>query len=399
MAGIFFQKGIKGQQSGSVSEKVYITNSFNLPPFKYIKMATKTADKEAKTSNLMTMEELLAQEKPIAQLQRGDVVEGTVIDINHGEILVDVGAKAEGVIVSSEIREEKEMVADLKPGDGLLVYIVSTENEHGQIQLSLKKAALARKWISLKKAADDSEVLTVRVLEYNKGGLIVDYQKIRGFIPFSHLVSGPARTATPQEVTDELNNLISKELQVVIIEADQKTNRLILSEKKAHQDAEREKKTALMAKFNLGDVVMGTVTRVMPFGLLVDIGGFDALVHASEVSWDKSSDFTSDYQVGKEIQVKVVELDEQNGKVNLSIKQLSHDPWEDKSGFYKVGQAVEAVVTKITSYGTIVDIDQLTGLLRDSSGEFKVGDKLNAFVINVDKNSRRLDISLEEPKA
>src|SRR5690606_21400423 len=168
-------------------------------------MATKTANNAAES---MTMEELLAQEKPIAQLQRGDVVEGTVIDMVHGEILVDVGAKAEGVIVSSEIREEKEMVSDLKPGDSLLVYIVSTENEHGQVQLSLKKAALARKWITLKKAADEGEVLTVKVLEYNKGGLIIESQKIRGFIPFSHLVSGPARTATPQEVTEELNALI-----------------------------------------------------------------------------------------------------------------------------------------------------------------------------------------------
>src|SRR5690606_20090007 len=108
-----------------------------------------------------------------------------------------------------------------------------------------------------------------------------------------------------------------------------------------HQDAEREKKAALMAKFNVGDIVKGTVSRVMPFGLLVDIGGFDALVHASEVSWDKSSDFTTDFQVGQEIEVKVVELDEQNGKVNLSLKQLSQDPWEDKAGDYKVGQKVD----------------------------------------------------------
>ena len=381
-AGIFIQKGSRVIQT--------------LQDLKF--MATQTAEKEAKTANSMTMEELLAQQKPIAQLQRGDVVEGTVIDMVHGEILVDVGAKAEGVIVSSEIREEKEMVNDLKPGDTLLVYIVSTENEHGQVQLSLKKAALARKWITLKKAADEGEVLTVKVLEYNKGGLIVDSQKIRGFIPFSHLVSGPARTATPQEVTDELNALIGKELQAIIIEADQKTNRLILSEKKAHQDAEREKKAALMAKFNVGDVVKGTISRVMPFGLLVDIGGFDALVHASEVSWDKNSDFTTDFQAGQEIEVKVVELDEQNGKVNLSLKQLSQDPWEDKAGSYKVGQKVDGTVTKITSYGIILDVDQITGLLKDAGGDYKVSDTLSAYVTNIDNASRRLDLSLEKPE-
>lgn len=360
-------------------------------------MATKT--EEAKTNNNpTTMEELLAQEAPIVQLQRGDVVEGTVIGEVRGELLVDVGAKAEGVVISSELREEKEMVENLEPGDPLLVYVTSTENEHGQVQLSLKKAAIARKWVSLKKAEEDSEVLTVKVLEYNKGGLIVEYQRIRGFIPFSHLVSGPARSATPQQVTEELNNLIGQEVKVQIIEADQKTNRLIFSEKKAQQDAERERKAALMSKFNLGDVVTGAVTRVMPFGLLVDIGGFDALVHASEVSWDKSSDFTVDYQVGKEIEVKVIELDEQNGKVNLSIKQLSQDPWEEKADGFSVGQEIEGVVSKITSYGTILDIDQVDGLLRNADASLNVGDKVTAYITNIDNSSRRLDVSLEKPE-
>ncbi len=356
-----------------------------------------TAAKE-KTSEAMTMEELLANEKPIVQLQRGDVVEGTVIEKMGGEILVDVGAKSEGVVPSSEVREEKEMAETLKTGDALLVYIVSTENEHGQVQLSLKKAAIARKWIALKKAAEDDEVLTVKVLEYNKGGLIVDYQRIRGFIPFSHLVSGPARTATPQEVTDELNALVGRELSAMIIEAEQKTNRLILSEKKARQDAEREKKASLMVNYRLGQVVEGSITRIMPFGLLVDIGGLDALVHATEVSWDKSSDFTTKYQLGQKIEVKVIELDEANGKVNLSIKQLSQDPWEDRSGKIKTGDKVKGSVTKITSYGIILDIDGIEGLLKTDQADIKTGDSVEVFVTEVDATSRRLNVSSEKPE-
>lgn len=357
------------------------------------------AEKTAKTNDeAMTMEELLANEKPIVQLQRGDVVEGVVIDKMGGEILVDVGSKSEGVIPSAEVREEKEMVADLKPGDSLLVYIISTENEHGQVQLSLRKAAIARKWISLKKAEEDDEVLTVKVLEYNKGGLIVDYQRIRGFIPFSHLVSGPARTATPQEVTDELNALVGRELSAMIIEADQKTNRLILSEKKARQDAEREKKASMMANYNLGQVVEGTITRIMPFGLLVDIGGLDALVHASEVSWDKSSDFTTKYQLGQKLEVKVIELDEANGKVNLSIKQLSQDPWEDRADKMAIGDKVKGVVTKITSYGIVLDIDGIEGLLKSEQAEIKAGDELEVFIIEVDQAARRLNVSTEKPE-
>lgn len=343
------------------------------------------------------MEDLLAQEKPIVQVNRGDVVEGTVIDNQRGEILVDVGAKAEGVVPASEAREEKDMVENLKPGDPLLVYIVSSENEHGQIQLSLKKAAQARRWTTLQKSADEEIVMTVKVLDHNKGGLIVDAQRVRGFIPFSHLSSGPARTASAQEVTDELNALIGKELSAVVIEADQKGNRLILSEKKAQAEADKERKTALMSQLNLGDVVEGTVARIMPFGLIVTLeGGAEGLVHASEVDWDKSVDFTSTYEPGMTLKVKVVELDKDNGKINLSLKQLTEDPWTKLAASYKVGQKVEATVTKITSYGVVVTVDGLEGLIKsDDAGKLKVGDATAAYVVSVDDASRRLNLSLD----
>jgi small subunit ribosomal protein S1 len=342
----------------------------------------------------ITMEELLAQEKPIALLQRGDVTEGTVIDIQHGEILVDVGAKAEGVISSSEVREEKEMVENLKPGDTLLVYVVSTENEHGQIHLSLKRASLARKWMTLKKSADDGDIVQAKVLEHNRGGLIVEVQRIRGFIPFSHLASGPARTATPQAVTDELNALIGRELPTVVIEADQKTNRLILSEKKAQQGVEREKKVAVMARYKVGDVVDGTVTKVMPFGLMVNLGEMEGLVHASEVSWERQAEAINNYQSGSTVSVKVIELDEANGRMYLSMKQLTEDPWETKVKKHHVGDTVEGAVSKITSYGTIVDINGIEGLLKGASADLKVGDQVSMKIENIDSASRRLDVGL-----
>lgn len=361
-------------------------------------MATKVENKE---QTILTMEDLLAQEKPIVHLQRGEVVEGTVIDAQHGEILVDVGAKAEGVVPASEAREEKDIVESLKPGDPLLVYIVSAENEHGQIQLSLKKAAQARRWTTLQKAAQEETVMPVKVLDHNKGGLIVDAQRVRGFIPFSHLTSGPARTATPQEVTDELNNLIGKELQAVVIEADQKANRLILSEKKAQQEADKERKTALMSQLNVGDVVEGTVARVMPFGLIVTLeGGAEGLVHASEVGWDKSTDFTSEYEPGAALKVKVIELDQENGKINLSLKQMSEDPWAKIASEYEVGQKVEASVTKITSYGVILLINNIEGLLKsDDAAKLKVGDKVDVYISSVDPASRRLNVALEPVEA
>jgi small subunit ribosomal protein S1 len=361
-------------------------------------MASKDIQKEQTASEeLMTMEELLAQEKPISVPQRGDVVEGTVIDLQHGEILVDVGAKAEGIIVSGEAREEREMVEGLNPGDKILVYVVSTENENGQIQLSLKKASLARKWMTLKKAADDGEVVQAKVLEHNRGGLIVEMQRIRGFIPFSHLSSGPARTATPQMVTDELNALIGRELPTVVIEADQKTNRLILSEKKAQQGVEREKKVALMSQFKVGQVVDGTVTKIMPFGLVVSLGQIEGLVHATEISWERQTDPTSNYQLGQVIPVKILELDEMSGKVNLSIKQLASDPWETEVSQFKPGREANGVVSKITSYGVLLSINGVDGLLRESQYDLKVGDEVTVYITDIDHASRRLEISLSRP--
>ena len=357
-------------------------------------MATKTASKEQET---YTMEQLLAEEKPIVHLNRGDVVEGIVIDTEHGEILVDVGAKAEGVIPSNEAREEKEMVEGLRPGDTILVYIASAENEHGQIQLSLKKAAQARRWTALRSAAEDQTVIPVKVLDHNKGGLIVDAQRIRGFIPFSHLTSGPARTASPQEVADELNRLIGQELQAVVIEADQKANRLILSEKKAQQEADRERKTALMQQLELGQEINGTVSRIMPFGIILSLeGGAEGLVHASEVSWDKSVDFSAEFEPGQEMRVKVVELDQENGKINLSLKQLTEDPWQEVAKKYQVGQQLEATVTKITSYGIVLSVDSIEALLKsDDAAKLSVGDKATVYVKDIDTESRRLNVSLE----
>lgn len=356
-------------------------------------MATKEAIKEQEN---ITMEELLAQQKPMIHLQRGEVVEGTVIDKQHGEILVDVGAKAEGIVPASEAREEHDMVDNLQPGDALLVYIVSAENEHGQIQLSLKKAAQARRWTGLQKAAEDGSVLPVKVLDHNKGGLIVDAQRIRGFIPFSHLSSGPARTATPQAVADELNALIGRELQAVVIEADAKANRLILSEKKAQQGADKERKAALMAKLNIGDVVEGTISRIMPFGILVDLqDGTEGLVHASEVSWDKSADLTL-FEPGAPIRVKVIELDQENGKINLSLKQLSQDPWSEKAAQFNVGQKVPATVNKITSYGVVLSVDGVEALLKNDTNNLKVGDSVDVIIESVDESSRRLNVSQEQ---
>jgi small subunit ribosomal protein S1 len=357
-------------------------------------MASKSSSSE---QEIYTMEELLSNEKPIVQLQRGEVVEGTVIDTQRGEILVDVGAKAEGVVPANEAREEKDMVEGLKPGDQLLVYIVSAENEHGQIQLSLKKAAQARRWTTLQKSAQDETVLPVKVLDHNKGGLIVDAQKVRGFIPFSHLTSGPARTASPQEVIDELNGLVGQELQAVVIEADPKANRLILSEKKAQQEADKERKTALMSQLALGQVVDGTVARIMPFGLIIALeGGAEGLVHASEVDWNKSVDFSNQFEAGDKIKVKVIELDQENGKINLSLKQLTEDPWNKTATQYQVGQKVTANVAKITSYGVVLSVDGIEGLLKsDEAGKLKVGDSVEVYISGIDTVSRRLNVDLE----
>ena len=240
------------------------------------------------------MEELLAEQSgDIRSLKHGDVVEGTIVRIDKDEMLVDVGAKSEGVVSNRELYgRNAETQPELSVGDTVLVYVLQPESTDGHAVLSLRRAGLERKWRSMQEQFDAGEIIEAPVIDHNKGGLIVDCG-IRGFVPISQIVDFPRRPQNDQprdaaqEIAEKLQPYVGRKLRLKILEVNRKANRLILSEKVALYEERREKRDELFSSLQVGQQVTGTVRSIAPFGVFIDLGGIDGLVHKSELSWNK----------------------------------------------------------------------------------------------------------------
>lgn len=350
------------------------------------------------------MAKLLADHNiEIKQFEHGELVEGIVISATHGEILLDVGAKAEGIISGEELVDSDKSHKNLKPGDTLLAMVVQPENHQGYIVLSLKRAEKDKKWKTIEDAFEDGTSLEVEVIEYTKGGLLVDCMGLRGFVPLSHLdrvhfTNDIAKTATgsESELKNTLKVLSGKELKVKVIEFDREKNRLVLSEKDAKESYSDEARQERLENIDAGDVLDGVVTGVMPFGLFVDLEGIEGLVHISEIAWEKVSNPGDYYTVGSSITVKVLGIDEGSKKLALSVKQLISNPWEGVEERYPEGSIVTGTVSKIVPFGAFVNLEKgLDGLIHvsEAAEPLKIGDEVEAVVTNVDGSKQKLALS------
>ena len=282
-----------------------------------------------------TMEELLAeQESDIKSFKHGDVVEGTVVRIDKDEILVDIGAKSEGVVSNRELfgRHGGEGQAPLTIGDTVLVYVLQPESPEGHAVLSLRRAGLERKWRAMQEQFEAGVIIEAPVIDHNKGGLIVDCG-IRGFVPISQIVDFPRRPQNDQprdaaqEIAEKLQPFVGRKLRLKILEVNRKANRLILSEKVALYEERREKRDELFSSLQVGQKVSGTVRSIAPFGVFIDLGGIDGLVHKSELSWNKVNNPEAGYKVGDEVEAEVIDINHERGRISLSIRRLQPDPW------------------------------------------------------------------------
>src|SRR5688500_16707876 len=259
-----------------------------------------TADEpEAGAGEPMTMAELMDHpDNEVKSLKHGDVVEGTVVRIDPDEILVDFGGKSEGVVRNRELmnrrgpRDGDESRPEINVGDEVLVYVLQPESPEGHAVLSLRRAGLERKWRAMQERFDAGEIVEARVIDHNKGGLIVDLG-VRGFVPISQIVDFPRRPRdeqprdAAQEIAEKLQPFVGRTLRLKILEVNRKANRLILSEKVALYEERREKRDELFSSLETGQRVTGVVRSIAPFGVFVDLGGIDGLVHKSELSWNK----------------------------------------------------------------------------------------------------------------
>ena len=333
-------------------------------------------------------------------LKRGQKVKGIVTDINARMVMIDIGAKTEGIVADKELELSREMLSGLKVGDKIEAYIYNPENERGQILLSLKQTLLNKRWEYFDELIKSGEVVRVKGLEVNKGGIIVKVAGVRGFVPASQF----GRT-----YLGRLEELQNKSFDVKVIEVNRKNNRLIFSEKAVSEQAALAHQAEALRKVKPGDTLSGVVSGIMPFGIFVraDVNGakttkdlfLEGLVHISEISWEKVDNPANHYKVGDQVKVKVIGVDVKSTRLHLSVKQLLPDPWLELAKKYTEGKKVKGQITRLAAYGAFVNLSSgVDGLIHISKipadKEFKVGESIECFVEQVDPEHRRISLSL-----
>jgi small subunit ribosomal protein S1 len=347
----------------------------------------------------ITMEQLLAEEEHVIRaLAHGDIVDGTVVRVDPDEVLVDIGAKSEGVISNRELSARGEAPVVLNPGDQVKVYVVQPENEDGNVVLSLRKARAEGIWQAVAQKESEGEILDAEVREQNKGGLIVNIMGLRGFLPSSQVA---------RQFSGNLMELVGTKIPVKILEVNRKRNRLIVSQRAAQDEDRARQREELFEKLQIGDVVSGKVSGLTSYGAFVNLGGADGLIHISELSWDRINNVSDMLNVGDEVRVKVIKLDPELSRISLSLRQMSDDPWDTIEDRFPAGKAVSGEVTKTKKYGAFLQIaDGVEGLLHISELSWdhvertedvlKVGEVVEVMVLSADKVRRRISLSLRQ---
>lgn len=391
-------------------QTVVATKSKTRPEFKNVRVESTdsqpaTIDKivataSSKAKPALTMADLLAtQIDQVTVPQKGQVVKGTVTKVDRRTLYLDIGAKTEGVVTDREFAMAKDYIVDLQPGDKLDAVVVSEDGPHGQVLLSLKRATFDSRWEVFEEALKNNEVLEAKGVDVNKGGLIVLVHGVRGFVPSSQF---------GHEWMGKFMDLKGKTFPVRAIEVDREKNRLIFSERHVSEENELAQKEAASALVKPGEIYDGVVSGVMHFGLFVTVevpladksmGHVEGLVHISEISWEKVVHPKEYHKVGDRLKVMVLGFDDRTDKLNLSIKQLSGDPWVGIDAKYPPNTTVTGKVTRVESFGVFVNVEPgVDGLLHnsklDSQQTFKRGDNISVNVESVSPEQRRMSLSL-----
>jgi small subunit ribosomal protein S1 len=353
----------------------------------------------------MTMAELLEQAYDLKAVRRGDILTGTIVSITPNEILVDIGSKSEGIVAGRELEKlDPEDLAALCEGSEIPVYVVKPEDEEGNTILSLARAQAEKDWLAAQKLYEEDGVYKGVVAGHNKGGLIVHYGQIRGFVPGSQLASDHRARGVDKD--DQWSHMLEQELHLKIIEIDRRRNRLILSERVAVEDQRKRQKEELLSRLEEGDVLAGRVTSLADFGAFVDLGGADGLIHLSELSWSRVSHPRDLLKVGDELEVYVLNIDSERQRIGLSLKRLQQEPWSQVLDKYEIGQVVDAEITKLAHFGAFARIDEVEGLIHLSElTESNIthprevvaeGDQVSVKIIRIDPERRRIGLSLRQ---
>lgn len=356
-----------------------------------------------------SMESLLGKEGLGLEFPKaGEIRHGVIAAVKENEILVSIGTKSEGIISGRELEAiPAEERAAFQPGAEIPVYVLSPEDDNGNVVLSYTRAAEQQDWKKINEYLASGEVIESKVVGYNKGGLLVPVGRLRGFVPASQISAVRRSMLEEKQIAQQWEKMLGEPIRVRVIEVDQERRRLILSERLAIQETRESLKDRLLEELKEGDVRRGRVTSVADFGAFVNIEGADGLVHLSEVSWDRIKHPNEVLKVGQEVEVKVISIDRERKRIGLSIRQLQEDPWLKKVAHLKEGQLVEGKIIHLTKFGAFARIDEdLEGLIHLSELSeqhinhpkevVKEGEVLTLRIIKIEAERRRIGLSLRK---
>lgn len=343
-------------------------------------------------------------------IKRGDIVTGTVHETSPTEVLVNLGDDVIGVIASRELeRMDRAALEQLQQGSAVTAFVLKVRGASGQPVLSLARAEEESNWRLAQEHFENKHVYFSKVAGYNKGGLIVRFGKVRGFVPASQISRERQQRASGDSPEERWGGMVGDDIAVKVVEIDRGRNRLILSERAAAREWRERQKSRLLHELAVGERRKGRVISLADFGAFVDLGGADGLVHLTELSWQHVTHPREIVQVGQEVEVEVISIDENRKRIGLSMKRLENDPWMAVVQQYDVGQLVQASVTKLTKFGAfarLVDAAEIEGLIHISElADYRVshprevvlvGDVLTLRIVKIDAERRRLGLSLRQ---
>jgi small subunit ribosomal protein S1 len=347
-------------------------------------------------------------EKGLADLYPGQILSGTIMEIRTNEVLIDIGAKSEGVVDGKELeRLTDEEFADLQEGQEIRVFVVRPESNEGHPILSIARAKMEQDWEFAEQQKEADGVFEAKVTGANKGGLIVHIGQVRGFVPASQLSSLRRSTGEREdEYQARVSALIGRTLKFKVLELDRRRNRLILSERAADREWRRDQKERLLESLQEGAVIRGHVSSLADFGAFVDLGGADGLIHVSELSWGRVQHPNEVVKVGQEIEVYVLKVDREQRRIGLSLKRLQPEPWTQFTDTYNEGDEVDVVVTKLTNFGVfarveghdiegLIHISELANTHVDEPAQIvEEGQTVRARILRLETDRKRLGLSL-----
>ena len=350
-------------------------------------------------NNSESMEDLMNElEDSLKRINVGDVVNGKVISVTEEEIMMDIQFRSDGIVTREEVSEEGSLLENFKAGDIINVQILKIDDGSGNVVLSKKRADSLVAWDEIEKAYNEKNVISSKVNEIVKGGLVSDIDGIRAFIPASHM---------ELFYVDDFGSYVGKEFKFNIIEFEKEKNKVVLSRKDILTKVKNQEKSELLDSIKVGNIYTGKVTKLANYGAFVDIGGIDGLVHVSEMSWRRVKHPSEILSENDDVEVKVLKFDRANEKISLKLTNVEENPWSKVDEIYEENDIVEVEITRLADFGAFAKLETgIEGLIHVSkiseerinkpSDKLSVGDKVEALILEIDKKNQKMSLSIKD---